>query len=119
MVDMANGGSIGGELDSLNRLLDMLVPPFPQHIQEDQTLVVPGHGRVADWADLVRYRDMVTIIRDVIQDMSVRGMTLQQVQDANPTAGYRTRYGSDSGPWTTKMFVEAVYRTLKNEKETR
>ena len=51
--------------------------------------------------------------------MIARGMTLEQVQDANPTAGYRRRYGSDSGPWTTKMFVEAVYRGLSNDKKAK
>jgi hypothetical protein len=41
-------------------------------------------------------------------------MTLEQVKAANPTAGYRKRYGSDSGPWTTDMFVEAIYNGLKS-----
>ena len=59
---------------------------------------------------------MVTIIRDTVQDMMNRGMTLDQVKKANPTNGYRRRYGSDSGPWTTDMFVEAIYKTLAAKK---
>ena len=31
-------------------------------------MIVPGHGRFCDTADLAYYRDMVTIIRDRIQD---------------------------------------------------
>jgi hypothetical protein len=55
---------------------------------------------------------MVTIVRDRIQDMIRQGMTLQQVQAAVPTFEYDPRYGLETGPWTTGMFIEAVYRGL-------
>jgi glyoxylase-like metal-dependent hydrolase (beta-lactamase superfamily II) len=112
VIDTENGGSINGEIAALNRLIDLSVPPAPLVWHEDRTLIVPGHGRICDQADLVEYRDMVTIIRDVIQDMVKRGMTLEQVKDANPTKGYRKQYGSDTGVWTTDMFVTSVYKSL-------
>jgi hypothetical protein len=56
---------------------------------------------------------MLTVIADIVQDMIAKGMTLEQVKAANPTRGYRGRYGADSGAWTTEMFVEAVYASLK------
>jgi hypothetical protein len=49
---------------------------------------------------------MVTIIRDRVADLIKKGKTLEEIQEANPTAGYRRQYGSDSGAWTTRMFVE-------------
>lgn len=112
VIDLEKGGSIKGEIDALNRLIDMTIPAVPLVWHEDRSLLIPGHGRVCDQADLVEYRDMVTIIRDVIQDMIKRGMTLEQVKRADPAKGYRGRYGSDTGPWTTDMFVEAVYKSL-------
>ena len=42
-----------------------------------------------------------------------RGAALDEVQAARVTADYDTRYGANTGPWTTNMFVEAVYRSLK------
>jgi hypothetical protein len=42
-------------------------------------------------------------------------MTLQQVKAANPARGYRARWGRETGPWTTDMFVEAVYSGLKRK----
>ena len=117
VIDPAKGGSIQGELEALNRLLDLTVPPMPLVLKAGRTLVVPGHGRVSDYGELVDYRDMVTTIRDIIQDMVTRGLTLEQVKAANPTAGYRKRYGSDSGAWTTDMFVESIYNGLKNAKQ--
>ena len=61
---------------------------------EGGTMIVPGHGRISDEADLVEYRDMTTIIRDRMQDMVNRGMTLAQVQAARPTMEYDGIYGS-------------------------
>jgi cyclase len=112
IIDTANGGTINGELAALNHIIDLTIPAHPLIWHEDRTLIVPGHGRVCDQADLVEYRDMLTIIRDVVQDMIKKGMTLDQVKKANPTKGYRKEYGSDTGPWTTDMFVTAVYESL-------
>ena len=73
---------------------------------------MPGHGRISDEFDVLEYRDMVTIVRDRIQAMISKKMTLQQVKAARPTLDYDSRYGATTGNWTTDMFVEAVYRSL-------
>jgi glyoxylase-like metal-dependent hydrolase (beta-lactamase superfamily II) len=103
------GGSINGVIAGLNRILEITIP---KDWQEGGTMVIPGHGRICDEADVVEYRDMVTIIRDRIQDLIKKGMTLDQVKAARPTLEYDSRYGSDSGRWTTSMFIEAAYRNL-------
>jgi cyclase len=114
VIDTARGGSIQGELAALNHLLELTIPAMPFVLKPGRTLLIPGHGYVSDYAELVEYQNMVTIIRDRVQALIDKGMTLAQVQDADPTAGYRGRYGSDSGPWTTEMFVEAIYQGLTN-----
>jgi len=103
-IDVANGGTINGVLAALNRLLDLTIPADKQ---EGGTMLIPAHGRVCDEADLVEYRDMVTILRDRIQDMVKKGMTLEQVLAAKPTRDYDPLYGSGDA------FVTAAYRTLK------
>jgi hypothetical protein len=55
---------------------------------------------------------MVTIIRDRVQAMIAKGLTLEQVKAAKPTADYDPRYGAATGAWTTDMFIDAVYATL-------
>ena len=109
IIDAQNGGSVQGVIDGLNRLLDITIP---KDKEEGGTYVVPGHGRLADEADVVEYRDMVTIVRDRIQDLVSKGRTLAEVKDARPTADYDGRYGAAAGPWTTDMFIESVYREL-------
>jgi glyoxylase-like metal-dependent hydrolase (beta-lactamase superfamily II) len=104
-IDAARGGSIGGVLDGLNHLLALAIAGEKT---EGGTMFVPGHGRISDEADLVEYRDMVTIIRDRVQGMVEKKMTLAQVQAAKPTMEYDGLYGRAPG-WTAEQFVEAVY----------
>jgi len=105
--DVAKGGSINGVIASLNNLLDLAIAEYQT---EGGTLIIPGHGRVCDSADLATYRDMVTIIRDRVQDAIKRGLTLEQVKAARLTKDYDPRY--DVPGWTKDQFVEAVYRSL-------
>jgi len=117
VIDVEKGGSIQGEIDALNQLIKLAIPSIPLAWKEGGTAVIPGHGFICDQADIVEYRDTVVIIRDVIQDMIKQGLTLAQIKEANPTQGYRSRYGAESGPWTTNMFVEAVYQSLVGKKQ--
>ena len=54
----------------LNRIIEITIP---KDWQEGGTMVIPGHGRICDEADVVEYRDMVTIIRDRIQEHDQEG----------------------------------------------
>ena len=112
VIDVANGGSIQGEIDALNKLIELTVAPTPFIYKGAGTYVIPGHGRLCEQMEIVDYRDMVVVVRDVIADMIKRGMTLSQVKEASPAQPYETQFGSRSGPWTTNMFVEAVYKSL-------
>ena len=115
VIDRARGGSIQRELDALNRLLaEFVIPNGPHVLKAGGTMVVPGHGYVSDYGEVVEYRDMLTVVTDIIQDMIAKGRTLDQVKAANPTRGYRGRFGSDSA--RNDMFVEAVYQSLKAAK---
>src|SRR4029077_11697283 len=101
VIDAKYGGGVEGFINGLDKMLDIAVPKY---LQEGGTYVIPGHGRVGDESDIVEYRDMIVIIRDRIQDMIKRGMTLDQVKAAKPTLDYDGRYGSPTA------FIEALYR---------
>ena len=113
IVDRQRGGNIQGVLDGLNRVIDISVPADKE---EGGTYVIPGHGRLADQADVVEYRDMVTIIRDRIQDGVKKGLSLEQVKAAQPTLDYDAVFGSSNGSWSTDSFIEAVYKSLNSRK---
>ena len=124
VIDLARGGSVKGEIDALNRVIELAIPPGPfiglpngataSARLQGGTEILTGHGRIYRQIDVVNYRDMVVIVRDIVQDMINRKMTLDQIKAADPAKPYTAQYGATSGPWTTNDFVEAVYRSLTN-----
>ena len=109
LIDRSTGGSVQGLIAALNRILEITVPA---RFQEGGTYVVPGHGRLSDEADVVEFRDMVTIIRDRVQDLITKGLTWDQVKAARPSRDYDTEYDNGRPP---DEFVEAVYRSLTDK----
>jgi glyoxylase-like metal-dependent hydrolase (beta-lactamase superfamily II) len=109
VIDTSRGGSVQGVIDALNAIIELTVP---ERNQMGGTRVIPGHGRICNEADVVDYRDMVTIVRDRVREMAGKGMTLQQVKAARPSLEYDGIYGATTGEWTTEMFLETVYREV-------
>jgi cyclase len=109
VIDLDRGGSIKGVIDGLNWMLDLAVV---EHMMEGGTMIVPGHGRLVDSADLAYYRDMVTIMRDRVREMRRRGMTLEQIKAARLSRDYDGRFGKNPA-WTPTQFIEAIYRSLE------
>jgi cyclase len=109
-IDLAAGGNVQGIVAGLNRIVDLCIPVYGQ---EGGTMVIPGHGRLSDMGDVINYREMVTIVRDRVQDMVKKTMTLDQVKAAKPTRDYDTLYNTPGAFITGDAFVEAVYRSLK------
>jgi glyoxylase-like metal-dependent hydrolase (beta-lactamase superfamily II) len=106
VIDTAKGGSIQGEIDALNHVLDLSVRPLPFFHQGGGTTIIPGNGRLYDYIDLVDYRDMVVILRNTVEDMIRRGMTLDEIKAAHPAKAYEGLYGAPDD------FVEAIYKGL-------
>jgi glyoxylase-like metal-dependent hydrolase (beta-lactamase superfamily II) len=110
VIDLKSGGSVQGLIAALNDILDRTVY---RHQGEGGTYIVPGHGYLADEHEVVEYRDMVVIVRDRVKTLIDAGATVQQAKAARVTADYDAQFGANTGPWTTDMFVEAVYTSLK------
>ena len=108
VIDLARGGSVNGLIAALNRILELTVPA---RFQEGGTYVVPGRGRLSDEADVVEYRDMVTIVRDRVRALIGRGMTLAQVKAARPSSDYDPEFGG-TGVSSPDALVESIHRSL-------
>jgi cyclase len=109
-IDLNAGGNVQGIVAGLNRIVDLCIPVYGQ---EGGTMVIPGHGRLSDIGDVINAREMVTIVRDRVQDMIKKNMTLEQVKGAKPTRDYDPLYSTPGAFVTGDAFVEAVYRSLK------
>lgn len=114
VIDVAHGGTVQGEIEALNRLIGMAIPTGPFIYEGFGTYVIPGHGRLCEQLDVVNYRDMVVIVRDVIADMIKRGMTLSQIKEASPAKPFETEYGTEPG--STSAFIESIYKSLTSKK---
>ena len=108
-IDTARGGTIDGELVALNHIIDMAVP---EDKEQGGTMIIPGYGRLADQADVVYYKNVMTTIRNRVQYYKNQGKTLQQVLAIKPSWDWDARWGHDNGPWTTSQFITAIYKTL-------
>jgi glyoxylase-like metal-dependent hydrolase (beta-lactamase superfamily II) len=107
IIDLDEGGSINGYIAGLNHLIDLTVTSLNE---EGGTLVVPGHGHLCDEADVGDYRDMVTIVRDRVQELIKKKMTLDQVKAAKVTFDYDGVYATPE--YSGDQFVERVYKSL-------
>ena len=107
IIDEKRGGGMQGHLDALNRILDITVPRFNE---QGGTMVIPGSGRLSNESDVDDYRNWMTMVKDRVQEMIKKKMTLAQVKAARPTLEYDGLFAAPA--WTTDQFVEAVYRSL-------
>ena len=114
VIDVANGGTIQGEIAALNRLIDLTIAPTPFIYKDVGTYVVPGHGRLSEQMEVVDYRDMVVLVRDVVASLARQGKTLDEIKAARPALAYETRYGTQAG--ATNAFIESIYKTLQAKK---
>ncbi|HXD76003.1 MAG TPA: hypothetical protein VN628_19800 [Vicinamibacterales bacterium] len=114
VIDAAGGGTIQGEIAALNRLIDLTIAPTPFIYKDVGTYVIPGHGRLCEQMEIVDYRDMVVLVRDVVAELAKQGKTLDEIKAAKPAQPYETRYGVQAG--ATNAFIESIYKTLQAKK---
>jgi glyoxylase-like metal-dependent hydrolase (beta-lactamase superfamily II) len=109
VIRLGDGGTVDGTLAALNRILDITIAEWRA---QGGTMVIPDRGRVYDEGDVAEYRDMLTIVRDRVQDAIANGLTLEQVTAARLARDYDGRYGEESGPASAGEFMTTVYRAL-------
>lgn len=100
-IDGGTGGSIRGMIAGANKILALA---------DDNTKIVPGHGSLANKADLARFRDMLSTAHDRVQKLKASGKSMQEAVAANPFADLEPAWGK--GLFTGDTFVQIVYVTL-------
>ena len=97
-IDYSTGGSIDGMIRATERNLSVIT---------DKTIVIPGHGQVANKAALAEFRDMLTTIRNNVAVLKKQGKSLDETIAAKPTAAYDAKWGQFL--ITPAFFVTLVY----------
>jgi glyoxylase-like metal-dependent hydrolase (beta-lactamase superfamily II) len=109
VIRTGDGGTVNGTLEALNDILDLTIAEWRA---QGGTRVIGNRGRIYDEGDVAEYRDMLTIVRDRVQDAIGKGLTLAQVQAARLARDYDGRYAAAAGPVAPDEFVATVYRSL-------
>ncbi len=96
----------GGALDGIIKAFDV-----GMELANEQTIVIPGHGRLSNKKEMKEYRNMLSTVRDRVQKLVAEGKSLQEITDDKPTADFDKRWGNS---WLTPdMWVELIYRGMK------
>ena len=101
-IDEATGGAIGGMIHASEKALS---------VADESTKIIPGHGQLGSKADLQKYRDMLSAIRDKVATLKTSGASEQEAIAKKPTMDF-------DPVWSKGFFVDGdvftglVYRTL-------
>ena len=100
-IDLDSGGSVSGFIAGQRRIVDMA---------DDDTVIIPGHGKLASKADLQAAVDMLADAQSRVEALVLEGKTEEEVIAANPLADY-----DDKWSWgfiTTERMTQTLYRSL-------
>lgn len=101
-IDVDNGGSIDGMIESARRALSMI---------DADTKVIPGHGAVTDKMGLQRYLDVLQGSREIIAALKADGKSLEDIQAANPLADFADFVEGSGADWTNS-FISFVFNSV-------
>lgn len=99
-IDLSSGGSINGIIEASNAVLALA---------DDDSTIIPGHGKVSNKKELTEYRDVLVLIRDRVKKAMDDGKTLEEMKAANLTEGYED-WGT--GFITNERIVDIIYTDL-------
>lgn len=72
-IDIDGGGSVDGYIAGVDRIIEMI---------SDDTKIIPGHGDLANKADLIRFVEMIKETSKKVKRHKVTGLTEDDIIDA-------------------------------------
>ena len=97
-IDLKSGGSVDGYIKAVRSLLGKI---------DDDTVIIPGHGPLADKADYKAFLSMIEATRDIVNKHKQNGMTVEEIVD--------TGLGEKFTSWSWGFINEEKWiRTLYN-----
>ena len=100
-IDMDSGGSVDGFIAAQKKIIALA---------DDETKIIPGHGVLANKADLQAAVDMLEDAQARVKALVDAGKSQEEVLAENPLARYHD--GWNWGFITTERMTEALYRSL-------
>ncbi len=103
-IDVDSGGNVQGMIG----VAEMVLEHVPAGTQ-----LIPGHGPLSQLEDLQAFHDFLVGVRDTMQELIDRGMSLEEAIEARPYA--ETDDAMSSSFVTPERFITIVYRSLTGQ----
>ena len=100
LIDIASGGSVKGLIEAANQMLEIV---------DDETIIIPGHGPLADRARMIEIRDMLADARERVVALIDQGMSLNDIKAAKPLATLDPEWGQ--ALIKGRAFVTIIYQS--------
>jgi len=100
-IDDGTGGSVSGMIAASTKLLAAA---------DNNTKIVPGHGPLGNKADVMKFRDMLTTVRDRLQKLKSSGKTVEEAVAAKPIDDLDPVWGK--GLFNSAAFIQIAYPAL-------
>lgn len=97
-IDTPNGGTLKGVLAAVDEILKLC---------DDQTKIIPGHGRIATKKDVIKYKEMLETILLRIKTEKQKGKTFEEILETEPTKGFTSEKINEA------IFVEIVLSSIE------
>ncbi len=103
-IDKSSEGSVDGILRAVDLMLSLA---------DNNTRIIPGHGRLGNKRDLNNYRRMLMTIRNRVQTMIDEGKTIDEIIELKPTAEYDEAWGQ--GFLNPETFLRVLHSVMQTE----
>ena len=100
LIDIASGGSIKGLIEATNKMLEYVGPG---------TIVIPGHGPLADRNRMIEIRDMLVDARASVVKLLDQGVSVDDILAAKPLAHLESEWGQ--GIVKGRLFTRLIYQS--------
>ena len=101
-IDEPNGGNINGMIETIDSVVNKI---------NDNTKIIPGHGRLSNKKDLIDYNQMLRTIRDRVKKQMEEGKSLEQIITTKPLNGF-----VQQGP-NANNIIKIVYNSILKSKK--
>lgn len=103
-VDSSSGGSLYGMIAAVSDTLSQI---------DDDTKIIPGHGPLANKADLQGYHDMLAQVVTLLEPLAKKGLSAEEAVALNPLAPLNDIWGQ--GWMKAAPMIKNVYPAIQKK----
>ena len=100
-IDVSSAGSIDGTIESITALMALA---------DEDTRIIPGHGPLSSKQDMAAYLNMLTTVRDRMNNLIAAGKSLDEIVALKPNDDYDAAQGQ--GFINPELFLRILHSDL-------